>query len=207
MRVYIIPMNTPSDDDLVQKNARTGLIVLAVVLGMTALAFASVPLYSLFCRVTGFGGTTQTASALPDQIIDRTITVKFNADTGLNMPWNFESDLRAVDVQMGERGLASFTAHNPTNKPVAGTALYNVTPPKAGQYFHKIQCFCFDKQILAPGQKVSMPVMFYIDPEMDQDPNMKDVTVITLSYTFYQSETEELESAMEGFYNEQSDDI
>jgi len=200
-------MHKSSDDDLVQKNARTGLIVLAIVLGMTTLAFASVPLYSLFCRVTGFGGTTQIAASLPDQIIDRTITVKFNADTGLNMPWEFKPDLRGVRVNMGERGLASFTARNTSNKPVAGTALYNVTPPKAGQYFHKIQCFCFDKQILAPGQKVSMPVMFYIDPAMDKDPNMKDVTVITLSYTFYQSDTEELESAMEGFYNDESDDI
>ena len=198
-------MNTPSNDDLVQKNARTGLIVLAVVL--IGLAFASVPLYSLFCRVTGFGGTTQTAAALPDRIIDRIVTVKFNADTGLNMPWEFKPDLREVDVRMGERGLASFTAHNKTTTPVAGTALYNVTPPKAGQYFHKIQCFCFDQQILAPNQKVSMPVMFYIDPAMDDDPNMKDVKVITLSYTFYESETEELESAMEGFYNVQSDDI
>jgi len=200
-------MNSPSNDDLVQKNARTGLIVLAVVMSMIGLAFASVPLYSLFCRVTGFGGTTQTAAALPDRIIERTVTVKFNADTGLNMPWEFKPDLREVDVRMGERGLASFTAHNKTNTPVAGTALYNVTPPKAGQYFHKIQCFCFDKQILTPGQKMSMPVMFFIDPAMDDDPNMKDVTVITLSYTFYQSETEELESAMEGFYNEKSDDI
>ena len=200
-------MNTPSNDDLVQKNARTGLIVLAVVLSMIGLAFASVPLYSLFCRVTGFGGTTQTAAALPDRIIDRIVTVKFNADTGLNMPWEFKPDLREVNVRMGERGLASFTAHNTSNKPVAGTALYNVTPPKAGQYFHKIQCFCFDQQILAPNQKVSMPVMFYIDPAMDDDPNMKDVKVITLSYTFYESETEELESAMEGFYNVQSDDI
>lgn len=201
-------MNTPlHDDDLVQKNARTGLIVLAVVLSMIGLAFASVPLYSLFCRVTGFGGTTQTAAALPDHIIERTVTVKFNADTGLNMPWEFKPDLREVDVRMGERGLASFTAHNKSNAPVAGTALYNVTPPKVGQYFHKIQCFCFDKQILTPGQKMSMPVMFFIDPAMDDDPNMKDVTVITLSYTFYKSETEELESAMEGFYNEQSDDI
>ena len=200
-------MNSPSNDDLVQKNARTGLIVLAVVMSMIGLAFASVPLYSLFCRVTGFGGTTQTAAALPDRIIERTVTVKFNADTGLNMPWEFKPDLREVDVRMGERGLASFTAQNKTNTPVAGTALYNVTPPKAGQYFHKIQCFCFDKQILTPGQKMSMPVMFFIDPAMDDDPNMKDVTVITLSYTFYQSETEELESAMEGFYNEKSDDI
>jgi len=200
-------MNTPSNNDLVQKNARTGLIVLAVVLSMIALAFASVPLYSLFCRVTGFGGTTQTAAALPDRIIERTVTVKFNADTGLNMPWEFKPDLREVDVHMGERGLASFTAHNITDTPVAGTALYNVTPPKAGQYFHKIQCFCFDKQILTPGQKMSMPVMFFIDPAMDDDPNMNDVTVITLSYTFYQAEKEELESAMQGFYNEQSDDI
>ena len=200
-------MTNRPDDDLVQKNARMGLIVLAIVIGMTGLAFASVPLYSLFCRVTGFAGTTQVAEQLPDQVLDRQVIIKFNTDTGRNMPWSFKPDMREITVKLGERGLTSFTARNPKDHAVAGTALYNVTPPKAGQYFHKIQCFCFDEQTLEPQQTVSMPVMFFVDPKMNDDPNMNDVKVITLSYTFYQAETEELESAIEGFYNDQSDGI
>lgn len=194
-------------DELTRKNARTGLIVLAVVLGMAALAFASVPLYTLFCRVTGFGGTTQVAVSLPDTVLERKVIVKFNADTGAHMPWSFKPDIREVSVHLGEKGLASFTARNSAAHPVTGTAVYNVTPPKAGQYFHKVQCFCFDKQTLQAQQSMAMPVMFYVDPAMDQDPNMRDVKVITLSYTFYESDTEELESAIEGFYNGKSDGI
>ena len=189
-------------EDLVRKNARTGLIVLAVVIGMITLAFASVPLYTLFCKVTGFSGTTQVASALPDTVLDRKITIKFNADTDRNMPWEFKPEMREIDVQVGERGIASFSAYNPMKDPVGGTAIYNVTPLKVGKYFHKIQCFCFDQQILNAGQRVSMPVMFFVDPAIDDDPNMDDISTITLSYTFYKSDTEELESAIEGFYNQ-----
>ena len=116
-------MNKRSDEEMIDKNARTGLIVLAIVIGMTALAFASVPLYSLFCRVTGFAGTTQIAAQLPDQVLDREVIVKFNADTAPQMPWIFKPDIRQVTVKIGERGLASFTAKNPTGTAVAGTAL------------------------------------------------------------------------------------
>lgn len=189
-------------DDLVRKNARTGLMVMAVVVGMITLAFASVPLYSLFCRVTGFGGTTQVAARLPDQIIDRTVRIKFNADTSRNMPWKFTPDIREVDVKLGERGIASFTAVNKTNKPVTGTAVYNVTPLKAGKYFQKIQCFCFDRQTLQPGEEMAMPVLFFVDPKLNEDRDMEDVTTITLSYTFFESDTEELEKALEDFYNQ-----
>jgi cytochrome c oxidase assembly protein subunit 11 len=189
------------NNDLVQKNKRAGLIVLGVVALMVGVSFASVPLYDLFCRVTGFGGTTQTADALPNQVLERTVKVQFNADTGRNMPWHFKPEQRSVDIQIGARGLASFLSSNPTDETVTGTALYNVTPLKVGKYFHKIQCFCFDEQALMPGEEMSMPVMFYIDPAFDADPNMKDVTTITLSYTFYKTDTEELEDALEGFYN------
>jgi cytochrome c oxidase assembly protein subunit 11 len=191
-----------TDDDLVRKNARTGLIVLAVVMSMVALAFAFVPLYDLFCRVTGFAGTTQVAAQLPDTVLDRTMTIKFNADTGREMPWSFSPDIRQVNVQVGERGIASFTAKNPMGQDISGTAVYNVTPLKAGKYFHKIQCFCFDKQILKAGEEMAMPVLFFVDPAIADDRSLDDVTTITLSYTFYKSETEELESALEGFYNE-----
>lgn len=175
---------------------------MAVVIGMIALAFASVPLYDMFCRVTGFSGTTQVAQSLPDVVLDRTVTVQFNADVGRNFPWNFKPDMREIEVKLGERGITSYTAINKANEPVAGTAIYGVTPLKAGKYFHKIQCFCFDKQILNAGEKANMPVLFFVDPKMNDDPNMDDVSVITLSYTFYKSETEELESALEGFYNQ-----
>lgn len=189
-------------DDLVRKNARTGLIVLAVVIGMVGLAFASVPLYDMFCRVTGFSGTTQVAQSLPDTILDRTVTVKFNADIGRNFPWSFKPDMREIEVRLGERGITSYTAINKADEAVAGTAIYGVTPLKAGKYFHKIQCFCFDKQTLNAREKANMPVLFFVDPKMNDDPNMDDVSVITLSYTFYKSDTEELESALEGFYNQ-----
>lgn len=191
-------------DALVKKNARTGLIVLGVVFGMIGVSFAAVPLYSLFCRVTGFGGTTQVSETLPDVVLEREVVVKFNADTGRNMPWDFVPEQREIPVKLGQRGLASFLAHNKTPNPVTGTAIYNVTPLKAGKYFHKIQCFCFDEQLLEPGQEMSMPVLFYIDPAMDADPNMEDVSTITLSYTFFKSETKELEDALEGFYNEEN---
>ncbi|MBK7363296.1 MAG: cytochrome c oxidase assembly protein [Micavibrio sp.] len=193
---------SPTQQDLIRKNARTGLAVFAVFLFMVGLSFASVPLYNLFCRMTGFDGTTQTAAALPDHILDRTITIKFNASTGPHMMWDFKPELREIDVRLGEKGLAAFHAKNRSNTVTAGTAIYNVTPFKAGKYFHKIQCFCFDEQALQPGQDVSMPVMFFVDPALNDDPDMEDVKVITLSYTFYPVESKELEDALDAFYNE-----
>lgn len=189
------------DRDLTRKNARTGLTVMAVVVGMIALSFASVPLYSLFCKVTGYGGTTQVSETLPETVLERSVTVNFTADTARNMPWDFRPETRSVEVRLGQRGLVAFMARNRADTPVSGTAIYNVTPMKAGKYFNKIQCFCFDEQILSPGETVSMPVMFYIDPAMDSDPNMEDVQTITLSYTFFPASSKELEDALDDFYN------
>ena len=196
------PQNPDPHAEISRKNARLGLTILAVVIGMGTLAYASVPLYDLFCRVTGFGGTTQTSQTLPETIIDRTITINFNADIGNNLPWEFTPEERAIDVKLGQKGLTAFNARNKSMKPVAGTAVYNVTPLKAGKYFHKVQCFCFDAQTLNGGERVSMPVMFYVDPKMHGDPNMDDVKTITLSYTFFKTESKELEDALEGFYNQ-----
>jgi cytochrome c oxidase assembly protein subunit 11 len=193
-------MKTP--DDLRRKNARTGLTVLAVVVGMVGVSFAAVPLYDLFCRVTGFGGTTQTAEALPGVVLDRTVTINFNADTDRGMPWNFEPEQRRIDVKLGQKGLTAYHAHNNATTPVTGTAVYNVTPLKAGKYFHKIQCFCFGEQTLKPGEDVAMPVMFFVDPKMNDDPNMDDVKTITLSYTFYKAESQALDQALEVYYNQ-----
>ncbi|MCC6598702.1 MAG: cytochrome c oxidase assembly protein [Alphaproteobacteria bacterium] len=187
--------------EMVRKNARLGLIILAVLFGMGAVSYAAVPFYNMFCRVTGFGGTTQVAESLPSQILDRRVLVKFSANTDSQLPWIFKPENREIEVQLGQKGLASFFAKNEKNVPVTGTALYNVTPLKAGKYFNKVQCFCFDEQTLAPGEEVSMPVMFFVDPAMDEDPNMEDVKTITLSYTFFKAESDELDQAMEGFYN------
>lgn len=190
-----------TDPDLIRKNARTGLTVLALVFTMIGLSFASVPLYSLFCRVTGFGGTPLIGGNLPETVLDRTITVQLNADTGRNMPWDFKPEIRELKLRLGEKGLVAFYAKSRIGKPSAGTALYNVTPDKAAKYFHKIQCFCFDRQVLEPHQQASLPVVFYIDPEMDKDPAMDDIRVITLSYTFYEADSKDLEAALQGFYN------
>jgi len=191
-----------ADDALIRKNKAMGLAVLLIVCGMIALSFAAVPLYSLFCRVTGFDGTTQVAQAAPGEILERQITVKFNADVNRQLPWDFSPEQREIAVRLGEKGLVAYSARNKAAQPVAGSALYNVTPLKAGKYFNKIQCFCFNEQILAPGQKVSMPVLFYVDPALDEDPSMNDVSVITLSYTFFKTESSALEQALEDFYNE-----
>jgi cytochrome c oxidase assembly protein subunit 11 len=194
------PTDTDPHAEMARKNARLGRTVLAVVVFMIGMAYASVPLYDAFCRVTGFGGTTQVSESLPDTIIDRTITIKFNADTDPNTPWQFKPEQRSIDVKLGQRGLTAFNAKNTAKQPTAGTALYNVTPLKAGKYFHKIQCFCFDEQILTAGEEMNMPVLFYVDPEMNDDPNLDDVSTITLSYTFFSAESEELDKALDEFY-------
>lgn len=183
------------------KNTRTLLSVLAIVFAMVGLSFASVPLYDLFCRVTGFGGTPQIGGT-PDRIVDRDIRVIFNADTAPNLPWDFKPEQRDITVKIGQQALIAYHAINKADKPSAGTAIYNVTPPKAGKYFHKTQCFCFDEQTLIPGQDMSMPVVFYIDPAMADDPNMDEVRQITLSYSFFPAASEELDEALEAFYND-----
>ena len=193
-----------TNKDIHDKNTKTLLTVFGIVFFMVGLAFASVPLYNLFCRVTGFGGTTQLSTELPDRILDRKVTVKFSTDVNRRLPWDFESEISEVTVNVGQDALINFNAENNGDEPVAGTAVYNVTPLKAGKYFHKTQCFCFDYQILKPGEKMNMPVVFYVDPAMDEDPNMEDVTTITLSYNFFKSDSAELDAAMETFYNSEN---
>lgn len=187
------------------KNTRTLVAALSVVVCMIGLSFAAVPLYDLFCRVTGLGGTTQVASGdIPDgPVAGRVIDVRFNADVNRDMPWHFKTDQRSVRVQPGEQKLISYRASNPTNMPVTGTAIYNVTPPKVGKYFHKIQCFCFQDQVLNPGQDIHMPVLFYVDPKIMDDPEMADVSTITLSYTFFRSQSREYERALDAYTSAQ----
>jgi cytochrome c oxidase assembly protein subunit 11 len=191
--------NQKYHDELVAKNQRVGLYVLGIVAFMIGLSFASVPLYDMFCRITGFGGTTQIlaeGAGLPDRIeTSRTVKVNFNADTGTNMPWAFEADQRSISVHPGQQALISFTGRNITDEPVTGTAIYNVSPPIAGGYFYKTQCFCFERQTLQPGEEMKFPVTFFIDPDFVDDIDMEDVHTITLSYTFYISDSQELEKA------------
>ena len=187
------------------KNAKTLSCILLVVAGMVGLAFASVPLYRLFCQVTGFGGTTMVSDKLPDKVLDRTVTIKFDANTSRNINWDFRPEKHQETVKLGQQGLISFLAKNKDRIPTAGTAIYNVTPDKVGKYFHKTQCFCFGDQTLQPGQEMPMPVVFYIDPAMNDDPAMEDVKSITLSYTFFPAASEELDKAMEAFYNSGKD--
>lgn len=164
-----------------------GAGLFALVLAMVGLAFASAPLYSLFCRVTGFGGTTQRAQAAPGPVAGRAVTVRFNADVNGGLPWSFRPDQHDVTLALGEQGFASYSVENRGATPVTGTAVFNVTPDKAGIYFNKIECFCFTEQTLEPGQRVDMPVVFFVDPAMARDPDMGDVSTITLSYTFFRA--------------------
>ena len=188
--------------DLKTRNRRTGTMVLLIVVAMIGLSFAAVPLYSLFCKVTGFGGTTMTAEKAPDHIVDRDLTIRFNTNTDANLPWDFKPGKKYVKTKVGQQTLVAYTARNWSNQTSGGTAVFNVTPPKAGKYFRKIECFCFQEQILGPRQSVNMPVLFFIDPAFADDEDMQDVTTITLSYTFYPLDSADLERAMEAFYNQ-----
>lgn len=192
----------PIAPDLAARNRRTAAYVALAVVAMIGLAFASVPLYDLFCRVTGFGGTTMTADAAPGIELDRRITVRLNSSTAPDLPWEFRPEQREATMPIGRKTLVNFVARNQSGRPVTGTAVYNVTPPKAGKYFRKIECFCFGEQLLRPGERIDMPVVFFVDPAIADDRNMDDVTTITLSYSFFLTESERLEQALQDFYNQ-----
>jgi cytochrome c oxidase assembly protein subunit 11 len=178
-----------------RRNGRTGLIMALVALAMAGLAFASVPLYRLFCQVTGFGGTTQMAvgTEAPGAVAGQRVSVRFDATVSHALPWRFVPEQPTHNVAIGERNIAFYTARNLSDRPVTGTATFNVTPVQAGQYFTKIQCFCFTEQILQPGEEMRMPVVFYVDPRILDDADARRITEITLSYTFYP-----VDSAREG---------
>lgn len=165
---------------------KTVIQTAGVVVLMGGLAWASVPFYDWFCRVTGFGGVTNVADAGSDVVLDKTIKVRFDASVDRNMPWEFKPVARKMEIRIGETGLAFYEAYNPTNRPIAGSAAYNVTPYDAGGYFTKIDCFCFEEQVLQPGERVQMPVTFFVDPEIVNDRDAKHIQQITLSYTFYE---------------------
>jgi len=165
--------------------------LLAVIFIMGSLAWASVPLYDNYCRVTGFGGTTSTSDQGSDVILDQIMTIKFDASKTRDMPWEFKAVEREMDIKIGETGLAFYEAYNPTDRVVAGSANYNVFPYDAGSFFVKIDCFCFEEQVLQPGERVQMPVSFYVDPEIVDDRDAKFAKHITLSYTFHEIDVPE----------------
>lgn len=157
----------------------------AFAVGMIGVAYASVPLYQLFCQVTGYGGTTQRAEAGSSRVIDRTVIVRFDGNVASDLPWAFQPNDRQVTVKLGETREVSYRVKNNSDKAVTGQATFNVTPNAAGVYFNKIACFCFDNQTLQPGEELDMPIVFYVDPDMLEADELKNAPGITLSYTFF----------------------
>lgn len=179
---------------LAHRNRRTAILAALLALGALGLGFAAVPLYRLFCQVTGYAGTTQRADAAAAELIEvgnETMTIRFDANHRGDLPWTFRPEHPTDRVSVGARDMAIFLATNESDEAVTGTATFNVTPEQAGKYFNKIQCFCFTQQTLRPGQSVRMPVLYYVDPEILNDPDTKDVEEITLSYTFFPVDRDE----------------
>jgi cytochrome c oxidase assembly protein subunit 11 len=170
---------------LTSDNRRVALICSTVVVAMLGLAYASVPLYRLFCQVTGFGGTTMRTERASTQTIDRTVTVRFDANVGPGLPWDFQATQPTVVVRLGENAMVTYRATNRSDKPMVGTSTFNVTPEQSGAFFNKLECFCFTEQRLEPGESIDMPVSFFVDPAMAQDRDGARINYITLSYTFF----------------------
>ncbi|MBT0669951.1 cytochrome c oxidase assembly protein [Novosphingobium profundi] len=186
--------NLPAPDEARRRNRKVGLIGLAMALGMLGMGFAAVPLYRIFCQVTGYGGTTQrvdSATASAVQAVGRTMSIRFDANVERDMPWQFKPLQTTHSIKVGQRDLALFWAKNTSDKVVTGTASFNVEPEQAAKYFNKIQCFCFTSQTLQPGEAVKMPVLYYVDPAILGDEDNKDVEQITLSYTFHVTATKD----------------
>jgi len=181
----------------VSNTRKTATKAAGVVLFMGAMAWAAVPAYNFFCKVTGYGGTTNSAETGSDVVLDKTIKIRFDASLERDMPWEFEPMQKDMVLKIGETGLAFYEAYNPTDRPVAGTASYNVAPYSAGAFFTKIDCFCFEEQVLQPGERVTMPVTFYVDPEIVDDDEAKYAKAITLSYTFHETPLPEDMAALE----------
>ena len=181
------PDSQDSKRSLDRRHRRVVASLVLVVAGMTGLSFAAVPLYRIFCATTGYGGTTARASAASQDVRDRLITVRFDANVSSALNWDFQPEQREVTLRIGENSLAFYKATNKADAPLTGTATFNVTPEIAGSYFNKVECFCFTEQTLAPGQSADFPVSFFVDPAILDDPDAKAITEITLSYTFFRA--------------------
>lgn len=174
------------------RNARVAAIAASIAVGMLGMSYAAVPLYQMFCQVTGFAGTTQRAEKAPDasQVLERRVIVRFDSNVSGGLSWKFKPVQETIDIKYGENHLAFYTATNTSDKPLTGTASFNVAPEAAGAYFNKIECFCFTEQTLGPGETVEMPVSFFVDPDMVKDISASSISQITLSYTFFPVKTE-----------------
>ena len=172
---------------IARRNRMVGLSVAGIAAMMVGASFAAVPLYDLFCRVTGYNGTPMIGQAAPGGGGGQVLTIRFNANTQPDLPWRFEPVQPSVQVQLGEEGVAFYQARNHADRPATGVSTYNVTPEVVGKYFHKTACFCFEEQTLAPGQETDMPLAFWVDPRIAQDPNTRGIRTITVSYTFFRS--------------------
>lgn len=178
-------MTTPQLDARTQRSNRTvAILCIAFIGGMVGMAYAAVPLYAMFCQITGYGGTTQRVEQYSDKVIDRRVTVRFDANTA-GVPWQFEPEQRSITMKMGETVQVAYRARNLFDRPASGRATFNVTPEQAGAYFNKVECFCFTDTTLMPGETLDMPVVFFVDPAIDDVPELKDLKTITLSYTFF----------------------
>jgi cytochrome c oxidase assembly protein subunit 11 len=181
---------TPADLKKERSNRLVAGVCLAFFGGMVGMAYAAVPLYAMFCQMTGYGGTTQRVEQYSDRVLDRKITVRFDANVSSGLPWDFKPARRDMTMKIGETAEAHYTAANLFDTPTAGRATFNVTPEMAGSYFNKVECFCFTDTTLKPGETLDMPVVFYVDPDIADVPELKDITTITLSYTFFPIEEE-----------------
>ncbi|MEW5688017.1 MAG: cytochrome c oxidase assembly protein [Pseudomonadota bacterium] len=182
--------STGPSDPVRRRNVRVALIAGTVFFGMIGAAYASVPLYRMFCQLTGLDGTVRRAEAAPTAVLDKTVVVRFDANTR-DVPWTFTAEQTSQTVKIGETKIAFFKVTNNSDKPVTARATYNVVPEQAGAYFQKLQCFCFTDQTIAAGATVEMPVLYFIDPKYAQDINTKGKTEVTLSYTFFRAVDEQ----------------
>jgi cytochrome c oxidase assembly protein subunit 11 len=178
-------MTQPKQKQRSTRDHFVGLSLAGLVAVMVGLSFAAVPLYRLYCQATGYGGVPQRAAQAPGEVLDRTITIRFDGNVAPGLPWSFAPVQQTMDVKIGETALAFFKATNTAATPITGRAAFNVAPDLAGRYFTKIQCFCFTEQTLAAGASVEMPVTFYVDPKIVEDEDTNNMSEITLSYTFY----------------------
>tara|TARA_B100000242_G_scaffold273138_1_gene226555 strand:- start:592 stop:1125 length:534 start_codon:yes stop_codon:yes gene_type:complete len=172
---------------MIQKKNLTPLILVGIFIFMLGLSYAAVPLYDLFCRVTGFGGTTQISNEIPKIVLEKKVSVRFDTNVN-NLPWEFKATANVMDVKVGEVNKIEFTVENYSNDPTAGVASFNVSPSSFGKYYSKIGCFCFEKQVLNAGEKATYVMTFYLDPEMVNDPTTKNIEDVTMSYTFFSTE-------------------
>jgi len=178
----------PQSPDKSSRNKRFLIGFSVLALSMVGAGYASVPLYNIFCKVTGYGGTTQTADVGADEVLDRMVTIRFDATVSHGLDWEFRPEQLEQRIHIGENSLAKYRAVNHSDRPITGMASYNITPQKAGVYFVKLECFCFTEQTLQPGESVDMPVIYFVSPEIADDPRLDDIKTITLSYTFFEKE-------------------